>query len=167
MKLHTQLFMGKEKPTKNKLMDVKNQSFVKPSGGLWTSTYEEKKGSDWTSFCENNHFKDIKKHNFYLLEPEKDIKIYTIDKYNDLASLMENYKENDFDNPFGHFSFLRPFLDFEKISQDYDGIHLTSRGQFETRMSRPESLYGWDVESTLWFRWCFSEVKQIELILVS
>lgn len=42
-------------------------------------------------------------------------------------------------------------------------MHLTSEGQWRTRMSSP-SLYGWDCESTLFFRTEVLEyVEEIEI----
>ena len=37
------------------------------------------------------------------------------------------------------------------MSRIYDGVHLTAKGQCDTRMSNP-NLHGWDVECTLWLR---------------
>jgi hypothetical protein len=54
------------------------------------------------------------------------------------------------------------FLDFEAISNDYDGIHLTTNGESATRLTSGISLYGWDVECTLWFRWCFESVEKLD-----
>jgi hypothetical protein len=50
-------------------------------------------------------------------------------------------------------------LDFERMAQDFDGMHLTDEGQWSTRLTQP-SLYGWDCESTCWFRWMFDRVEQ-------
>jgi hypothetical protein len=51
-------------------------------------------------------------------------------------------------------------FDFEKLAQDYDAMHLTKRGQIETRFSYDVNLWGgWDCESTVWFRWVFAEVR--------
>ncbi len=38
------------------------------------------------------------------------------------------------------------------MARDYDGLHLTEKGQWDTHMGRT-NLYGWDMESTLWFKW--------------
>ena len=42
-------------------------------------------------------------------------------------------------------------LDWSKISEDFDAVHLTSRGRRETTNTIP-GLHGWDVESTVWIR---------------
>ena len=39
------------------------------------------------------------------------------------------------------------FLDFEKISEEYDAIWLTVNGEHETRWSQPQNMYGWDCET--------------------
>lgn len=54
------------------------------------------------------------------------------------------------------------FIDFERVAQEYDGIWLTEQGNGATHLSYPHDLNGWDAESVLWFRWCFSQVERIE-----
>jgi len=54
-------------------------------------------------------------------------------------------------------------MDWEEIAKHYDGVMLTEAGQVHTRYSRPLSLYGWDCESTVWFRDVFEGVKKIEI----
>jgi len=54
-------------------------------------------------------------------------------------------------------------MDWERISKEYDAVMLTEDGQVHTRFSRPLSLYGWDCESTVWFRDVFESVKKIEI----
>ena len=52
-------------------------------------------------------------------------------------------------------------INFYEMSKDYDAIHLTEKGQWKTRMTRPVSLYGWDCETVYWFRMKFKVVKNI------
>ena len=80
--------------------------------------------------------------NCWLLDVKPDTKTYTINSYTDLER---------FATKFPHEEKLVP-IDFEAASKRYDAIHLTGRGQQETHLSHPLSLYGWDCESTLWFR---------------
>lgn len=167
--MKNQLYVGFKKPVREEFKTVKNRNFVKPSGGFWTSTYLEEFGSDWVQWCLGEHFSLPEDHKWdsWLLVPEKDAKIYTIDSYHDLHVLMEKYKAT-LEMPGVPKELLSsltsPFmthLDFEKLANDYDGIRLTQKGQWETRFSEPYTLYGWDCESTLWLNYKFEKVEYI------
>jgi len=137
---------------------VLNAEFVKPQPGtgLWTSTYANGK-SEWVEAYEDMFGEDgISAYalNWFVLTPCPTARILVIDSLVDLRRLLRQYPAR------------RPYLrmlalpDFEAISRDYDAMSLTSRGQWATRLTQP-SLYGWDSESTLWFRWMFTEVRRI------
>lgn len=56
------------------------------------------------------------------------------------------------------------------VATDFDGVHLTLQAiaaiqgfAFPTPRGPSAPAY-WDVESTLWLRWCFQSVDQHELI---
>jgi len=54
-------------------------------------------------------------------------------------------------------------LDFKHLPAEYDGLHLTNEGYLSTRSARSgPALVGWDCESTLWFRWIFSEWHEVK-----
>jgi hypothetical protein len=54
-------------------------------------------------------------------------------------------------------------LDFKRLSEEYDGLHLTNEGYMQTRSRRSvPTLIGWDCESTLWFRWVFRQWAQVK-----
>lgn len=150
-----QLFFGK-KPEKELLQPVINQELLnKPLGGLWTSTYEKEYGSDWLQWTLGNDFyDDVPKA--WLLKPRSDLRVLLIDSYNDLVSKMDKYISRD-----KRFTFTYS-IDFEEISKEYDVIHLTSRGEIETRFTTDYHLYGWDCESCLWLNWGFEEVTEIK-----
>ena len=56
---------------------------------------------------------------------------------------------------------------WQAVSQDWDGIHLSTGGLLTTervRWGRPGAqtlLYGWGVESTVWLRWLFGPVERL------
>lgn len=159
--LKEQLFMSKTFPSIEEFRPIENRHFVKPKGGLWTSTYLNEFGSSWVQFCLSGYQIAISNKKPFLLTPSKDTRIYVVNSYNDLVYLMENYKQchpssDSYQQPTTHF------IDFEEISLDYDAIHLTDEGQWETRLSQPHNLYGWDVECTLWLNWSFDYVKMLE-----
>ncbi|GAC1662332.1 MAG: hypothetical protein PVS3B3_33470 [Ktedonobacteraceae bacterium] len=151
----TQLFISETKPSAELIHPIENIAHIKPKGGIWTSTWnEETRSSGWTEWCEMEEYCDTSKFQWWLLTPLEDLRIYTVDTHKDLRLLGKKYQiPHD-------YAF---WLDYEQVTQDYDAIHLTERGQWATRLTYPISLYGWDCESTLWFRWCFSEVKQINV----
>lgn len=143
-----------------------NVSALKPSGGLWTSSYIPFIGSDWVQYSfQVGGFRvpDSENWDGYILYPNKDARVYTIDGYKDLEQLMSKYRIRS-KLKFSNFYARRAnySIDFEKIAEDYDAIHLTRRGQLLTKNSYPYNLDGWDVESTVWFRWVFDKAIPIE-----
>lgn len=127
---------------------VQNRQFIKPLYGLWTSTYADE-SSAWVDWCLAEDFGNPHACSWWVLQPDPSSRVYVIDSAADLCVLCERYP----DPTMAGLGTLA-FLDFERIARDYDGLHLTESGQWATRHSRP-SLYGWDCECTLWFRWCF------------
>ena len=106
-------------------------------GGLWASPIGCTYG--WKEWCEEQDFR--------LSALEESItfeftgKILTIDDLATLESL-----------PFINIevgSYSRPNLDFEVIAKEYDAIYLTEKGEQETRLTSPFTLYGWDCECLL------------------
>lgn len=147
-----QLFLGTE-PKENLMNPIKNRDWgVKAEGGLWTSTYNNGR-SEWVNWCENEDFFTTDSRDGWLLIESKNAQIYTVNNYKDLEYLYNKYGM-ELDSRY-------PLLDFESIEKDFDAIHLTTKGEWETRFTRPYNFYGWDIESTHWFRWVFDEVKYI------
>lgn len=154
-------------PCKEKFESVKNAPrLFKPYGGFWTSSYmNENLGSAWvqTNLEHNSIFVPSSKlWTSYLLYPSSHAKIYTIDSYYDLENLMKKFRQLfRFHNTSGLKEKLYT-LNFEKLSQYYDAIHLTQKGMSETANSYPLHLKTWDLESTLWFN--FDYFDKIEYI---
>lgn len=145
-----QLFVGERRPQANLMKPITNVSFVpKAGGGLWTSTYADGT-SAWVRWCESEQFRDTPKSSWWLLEPKANVKLMVIDSFVSLSKVFLKYGIED--------DCERYFLDYEKMALDYDGMHLTEEAQWETRLSYPINLYGWDCESTHWFRWAFDKV---------
>jgi hypothetical protein len=115
------------------IQPIKNDNWVKPKGGLWTSPINSNWG--WKDWCESEDFRECSKENSFTLKLHDWAKICVIDSVSDLVCLpyYESYKR---------------YLDFEKIAENYDAIWLTEKGMQETRCSNPD-LYGWDCETFL------------------
>ena len=127
----TEYLIGKFSP-------VKNGEWVKPEmGGLWTSPVDSSWG--WKDWNDSSEFMDCDKDNSITLQLKEGSKVLVIDSLEDLKNA-----------PLRLTNLLKkPVMDFELISQDYDAIWLTSKGETKTRMGYPLSLYGWDCESVL------------------
>lgn len=126
--------------------------------GLWTSTYtpDAEDLSDWLRWCRVDSKWTYPLR--FVLEPEPDLKILVVDTMKDLEKIVARYQG-------GYGGWVSSFtarLDFEQMLADgYDGMHLTEEGQWRTRLTEP-NLYGWDCESTIWFRWVFKSVKSLD-----
>jgi hypothetical protein len=57
--------------------------------------------------------------------------------------------------------------DWQAVSQDWDGVHLSIGGLLTTERVRwgtpghETHLFGWSVESTAWLRWVFGSVERL------
>lgn len=138
----------------NSIAPVRNEMFIKPRGGFWTSTYNKEYGSEWIDWCKENEFSTSSTFNGFILYIKEGVRVYKVDSEQDLMKLFSMYELRT--------ELPIKALDFEKISKDYDGLHLTSRGQVETRLTYPYNLYGWDCECTLWFNWCFTNIEKYD-----
>jgi hypothetical protein len=117
---------------------ISNRGWIKPNGGLWTSPINSEWG--WMDWCESEEF------NTEMLARHVRLKFtgntLTIDTVEDLELLpWIGIWDQD----------ILKGIDFEFLcySSGVQAIHLTVRGQEETRFSHPRSLYGWDCESVL------------------
>ena len=83
----------------------------------------------------------------------KSARIAIVDSADSLAELIERYPR---------ILRQRRGLDFERLSREYDGLHLTTEGYIQTHSKRSASkLLGWDCESTVWFSWVFNRTQKI------
>lgn len=128
----------------------------KPYGGLWTSTYtpNEEFPSDWARWSESEDFLFFNRG--YILYPASSAKIYTIECMADLRHLVDKFTGN---------KEIFESIDFAKISNKYDGVHLTDNGFDDTRFNFTSNDFlletsAWDCESTVWFRDVFEKVEQ-------
>jgi hypothetical protein len=155
MQLGPQLYTGNHYPEVKPLQKI-GTLICKPDGGLWTSTYDEESGSGWVQWCFNEQF-NVPSGGLwegFLFQPRPDARIYVVDTYPDCEALFKKYS-----SPLYKGSGMQQ-LDFIRISEEYDAVHLTDRGQWATRMTHPYTFYGWDCESTVWLRDVFTGPPQ-------
>ena len=152
---------------------------IKGANGLWTSSFiDEKYGSAWVQWCLGNDF-HVPMDNVYtgyILTPKKKLKLYMVDSLADMHNLFDKYGYQQLP------TLQQEAIDFELMSKDYDGLHLTSHGEIITRHGnmfsigvkekdlKPKwkaktmrNLYGYDCESTLHFHWNFESMEEVEI----
>lgn len=152
----TQLFVGSE-PRPDRLLPLEN-SGIKPRGGLWTCPYlGAPPYSEWIEWCINNKFCDTPLFESWLLEPRADVRILSFDTPDEWDRWLR----------LPYYSHDWRYIDFEALAQDYDGLHL-SRAFIAGRRFAVTGLCmtvsAWDVDSTLWFRWCFESVSPLGVL---
>ena len=142
---------------------------VKPlhNTGLWTSTYlpGQSPCCEWLEFVVNEMYEYWINawHYGYLYQPADGLKILEINTHEDLVAVNNVYGyvdeiseivARDMNDP----NFVHRWPDWGRIGRDFDAVHLTSNGQYLTRMPHypyqwgSDNLYGWDAESTCWLR---------------
>ncbi|MDP2816644.1 MAG: hypothetical protein Q8O19_08205 [Rectinemataceae bacterium] len=116
---------------KSKFHPVKNSTF-KPVGGLWASPVISNYG--WADWCKEENFRLERLDESFSFYYEGNI--LTIDTIDDLERLIWvdscGFKMVDY---------------IQMQSTGIDAIHLTNKGENQTRFTFPRSLYGWDCES--------------------
>ena len=125
---------GSTKYNPKKFTRIQNENWVKPKGGLWTSPINSEWA--WKHWCESEQFRECDEQNSFVVELNDNANILVIDSLNDLKKIPM-------------IRWFKDYPDFETIAGQYDAIWLTAKGQNETHLSHPLSLYGWDCESVL------------------
>ena len=135
---------GHSKFDEQKFKPIENSLWIKPKGGLWSSPVNSSYG--WKQWCLEEEFNVVHLVSSFKFKLTDNARILKVDFYKDLLALprqvVPKTKTIRYINMF--------FLDFEKISQQYDVFHLTIRGLARTmfHINKP-NLYGWDVETYL------------------
>ena len=108
---------------------------VKPRGGLWASPVNAEYG--WVDWCKDNDYANGSLLESFELTVVGNILVIDSKENLDLLPWVDNDRFNC-------------FISFETlVKAGYDAIHLTGRGEDETRYCFPKSLSGWDCESVL------------------
>lgn len=129
---------GNSEYNKRKVKKIKNQNWIKPQGGLWTSPVDSEFG--WKDWCEAENFRDCEEGNSFKLKFKTGTKIAIIDSLPDLEGMP--FQPNN-----AVFSITK-FIDYEYLVKiGVDAIWLTANGQWKTRLSSSVNLYGWDCDT--------------------
>lgn len=145
------VFVSRRRPNAESVAPIVNQPMSnKPMGGLWTCpTATEDNWFNWCSAEMPEWLEDTKE---YVLTPRPGTRVAVIDSLEDLKELLSLYPTEPIE---GFAPLFGAALNFEAMARDFDGVWLTSEGQWRTRLTYPVSLYGWDLECILFFRWVF------------
>lgn len=125
-----QSHVSPQEPREDQFRPVRNDFFVKPHGGFWTSSWVDNT-SGWIEWCKSEMPHWLGDSKIWLLQPKTGLRVYTVDCLADLEQVFGEY-------PYSHpkiqevnamcRSYLR-YIDFEAMSQHYDAMHLTEEGQ--------------------------------------
>lgn len=172
---HNRIHLSKFRPIKNQAKGWGPIS-VKPHGtGIWTSSYtpdNPEGASDWLRWCKAEDFCLEMWRNGYVYEVAKNLKIVEIDSLDDLMHLNDVFGVEDESTKMLHAKYpeykdrrINRWPNWEKLAKHFDAVHLTEKGQWETRMPpEGDNLYGWDCESTLWLRLHRNTMKFVKKI---
>lgn len=151
--------MGIKSIDKYNFNSPKNRNFIKPDGGLWSSPYIENGifKSNWHEWCFENMNNKLFNYGVVFTLKENS-NIFIVNSNEDIKKLFKEYEYKNNNK----YDFIK-VLDYEKIAKDYDGIHLTSKGETISRFDSPYVLHGWDCESLLLLNIdCIDKWKYIE-----
>lgn len=122
--------------------------------GLYTSTVTSTGRGMWQSQLDSGLY-SFPWHSWELI-PEADVRVLEITTARDWVELFDRF-------PRCEQGILYP--DWNKVSKDFDAVHLTMRAIIATQgfcFPAEEGITAaayWDVESTLWLKWCFASVR--------
>jgi len=148
------VFMNEHAPASDRLEPIRNWRPTKPAGGLWTSPHRPDIISEWVEFAQSEMPHLWAPDGVYLLTPSSDARVIDMSAAGAIDAVLGSARRTLKDTYYGPG--WMDFIDYEALSADYDGIYVP-RG-----MTRLYLFSGWDVETILWFRWCFDDVKRLE-----
>ena len=115
-------------------VEIKNDNFVKPLGGLWASAINAKFG--WKDWCKDENFRDCTEDNSFKFKLKSGTRVLKIDNAEMLKTLPV------IKLPY-NFSWVN--LDFKKLKEEYDVIEVLISEDNQLYWD----LYGWDCDSLL------------------
>jgi hypothetical protein len=168
----------KEKDLKKENMKTVQNKNAKPSGGFWTSTFNEETISDWIRWEKSEgYWSEGDVVTGYLLKPKSKARLYVIDSIEDCRKLLKDYgyildffkaSYEKLVKAYGEDGAqMYYFIDYEKMMKEYDGLHLTRKGYLDCmEKAKPLGVFnGFDCESTIWLHWEFEEKHYKEFMI--
>jgi hypothetical protein len=157
------------RPAAHTMIPPSNGHRLKPSGGLWTSTLGTSHADGWLWYCVTEHDafaqngeRTTMQQRGWMLDPWP-AHILRIETVADVQRLWYAYATADPHRP------TRLLLDWEQMRRDgWEGLHIPDYWAEHIRfgltgMPYLPSFYGWDCESTIWFRWCFWTARPVDV----
>ena len=153
--IKTQVHSGPRWPQRSLFEPVYGANLInKPhKGGFWTSTYKPGIVSSWVQWCGVSEYTTHKTTHHFLLDVVPGANV--LDTWYD-ADIIRTYEYYT-----GELSYAegRYLINFANMAHSgYDGIHYSGRVQDILR----SSFDTWDCESTLWFRFCFENIRALQ-----
>lgn len=111
------LSIGTNTLNKDLFLDIKNTNTSKPQGGIWATEHEYPTYNPWVDYlCDHPHLLFYKNYGYpnlpaVYLTLKEDAKIFNLASEEDISYLKEHYPYNN-------------WINFEKLSKDYDGIFI-------------------------------------------
>lgn len=149
----------------------------KPAGSLWGSTFtpDEDYCSDWHRWSDQEEYATYTTGCIYQLKSTA--RVYTIDTVDDLVGLLKRYPYISYLGNWVHP--LTVYIDYNKVCQDIDAIHLTHNGNNQTHLlwghdvipiqvggnnisCKISDLNSWDVESWLILNFDCIDLKSVQ-----
>ena len=179
--LPTQLHTGK-RPTKagfepalNYNSGARRSGYMKPVGGLWTTTWETAFDEGWPAWvlAENFHVEQL--NQAWLLEPVE-CNVVELAGFDQCHEFMVRYAKQLFSlpdsglrdliissDPDGVYARAHEHFDtpsmaapiWEEVKKEADCVRLLTPYAFNVRLGPYLFFNTWDCESTIWLRWCF------------
>lgn len=154
--LHEKNFINISKTTTSKM--------GKPyRSGIFTSTGMLDNLGMWRMYLELNRGSTLHPLPWHVwsVEPQRNLVIHEITNASEWVDFVLRYPQHS-----GEFI----YPDWYTLSQNCDAIHMTLRAIcatqglcFPTKKGIVAAPY-WDIESTVWLRWCFDSVQLVETV---
>lgn len=176
--LPLQLHTGK-RPLKYRFEKPRNYGvearggYMKPVGGLWTSTWETAFEDGWPSWLLSEDWRTDQLREAWLLEPVE-CRVIELAGFDMVHEFMKRYATELYQFPHPHLQYPSIYEGtvygtaqqafntpsaacpvWENVAKDADAVRLLTPWAMDVRLGPYLAFYGWDCESTIWLRWKF------------
>jgi hypothetical protein len=185
--LPTQLHTGKQ-PLKERFEppqnygEEKRAGYMKPYGGMWTSTWGTAFDEGWPAWCLRESFHIGQFEEAWLLEPEE-CRVIELIGFDMCHEFLSRYGQELYRFP-DDMGKLPPFFRsdgphakaherwhtpsavcpvWEKVAEEVDAVRLLTPYSPDVRLGPYLCFNAWDCESTIWLSWKFSGVTRVDL----